>query len=237
MRLSRGGCVRPTAVVRFYRNVLCPFAPIIRSCRNVLCSITPAVCRMSAKQDGLRYVPFLFRRVGIAISAFSGCRAVIGHIWFTSALAVSLWRSRRGTGDAEDGERGWRRGACALLRNHIGLVILSAGSTLGLRAPDCAKESSTLWTLFTLRRGYAGAYSRRLCVFAQPHWLSNAFRGEYAGAARPKPAPKSLRLSGLSSRCGGAVLVQIPIPAKNASTQIAAPTLAKPGYTERPARL
>ena len=24
----------------------------------------------------------------------------------------------------------------------------TAGSTLGLRAPDCAKESSTLWTLF-----------------------------------------------------------------------------------------
>ena len=169
MRLSRGGCVRPTAVVRFYRNVLCPFAPIIRSCRNVLCSITPAVCRMSAKQDGLRYVPFLFRRVGIAISAFSGCRAVIGHIWFTSALAVSLWRSRRGTGDAEDGERGWRRGACALLRNHIGLVILSAGSTLGLRAPDCAKESSTLWTLF---RGWPSGrvrFTRRGCAGANTH--------------------------------------------------------------------
>ena len=28
-------------------------------------------------------------------------------------------------------------------------------------------------------------------------------RGEYAGAPRPRPAPKSLRLSGLSSRCGG----------------------------------
>ena len=37
----------------------------------------------------------------------------------------------------------------------------TAGRTLGLRAPDCAKESSTLWTLFTLRRGYVGANSRR----------------------------------------------------------------------------
>ena len=36
----------------------------------------------------------------------------------------------------------------ASLRDHIGFVMLSAGSTLGLRAPDCAKESSTLWTLF-----------------------------------------------------------------------------------------
>ena len=102
-------CVRSMPVVRFYWNVLCSFAPIIRSCRNVLCSITPAVCRMSAKQDGLRYVPFLFRRVEIAISAFSGCRAVIGLGWFTSGLCVSLWRSRQGTkrrGNAENGVGG-----------------------------------------------------------------------------------------------------------------------------------
>ena len=59
------------------------------------------------------------------------------------------------------GARGWRRGACASLRNRIGLAAFSAGSTLGLRAPDCAKESSTLWTLFTLRRGCVGADSLR----------------------------------------------------------------------------
>ena len=34
----------------------------LRFSRGVLCSITPAVCRVSAKQDGLRYVAFLFRR-------------------------------------------------------------------------------------------------------------------------------------------------------------------------------
>ena len=70
------GCVRPVPVVRFYRNVVCLFAPIMRSFWNVVClfapiirssrnvvrSITPAVCRLCAKQDGLRYVPFLFRR-------------------------------------------------------------------------------------------------------------------------------------------------------------------------------
>ena len=63
-----------------------------------------------------------------------------------------------------------------------------------------------------------GLAARRLCVFAQSHWPCNAFRREYVGAARPKPAPKSLRLSGLSSgagrvrKCvsrGGAVLVRI----------------------------
>ena len=40
------------------------------------------------------------------------------------------------------------------------------------------------------------------CAFALPHWLCCAFRREYVGAARPKPAPKSLRLSGLSSGAG-----------------------------------
>ena len=150
--------------------------------------------------------------VEIAGSAFSWCRCGylpwrvhFGFVRFFMAIPTGY----RDAGTELRGGRGWRRGLCASLRNRIGLVSLSAGRTLGLRAPDCAKESSTLWTLFTLRRGYAGAYSRRLCVFAQPHWLSNAFRGEYAGAARPKPAPKSLRLSGLSSRCGGAALVRV----------------------------
>ena len=59
--------------------------------------------------------------------------------WFTSGLGVSLWRSRRscrGTGTELRRKRDWRRGLCASLRNHIGLVMLSAGSTLGLRAPN-----------------------------------------------------------------------------------------------------
>ena len=30
------------------------------------------------------------------------------------------------------------------------------------------------------------------CVFAQPHWLCGVFRREYAGAARPRPAPRRL---------------------------------------------
>ena len=57
--------------------------------------------------------------------------------------------------------------------------------------------------------GGTGLAARPLCVFAQPHWYCYAFRGESVGAARPKPAPKSLRLSGLSSRCGGVGLVRI----------------------------
>ena len=52
-------------------------------------------------------------------------------------------------GTQRRGERGWRRGLCAFLRNHIGFEMLSAGSPLGAARPQaCAKESSTLWTLF-----------------------------------------------------------------------------------------
>ena len=134
--------------------------PALRFCRGAFPRFTPAVCLATNRTacDILRSYsagsksPFVRSR---------GVSAVICLCWFTSGLAVSLWRSRRGAGDVKDGERGWRRGACASLRNRIGLVSLSAGRTLGLRAPDCAKESSTLWTLLTLRRDCVGAYSPR----------------------------------------------------------------------------
>ena len=137
--------------------------------------------------------------------------AVICLCGFTSGLCVSLWRSRRVTGDARNertGLRVWRRGLCASLRGHIGLAMLSAGSTLGLRAPDCAKESKVeaalppLWTLFTLRRGWVGADSQRLRIFAQPHWPCNAFRGEYAGAkcgSRTAAAPDCAKESNVGA--------------------------------------
>ena len=83
------------------------------------------------KQDGLRYAPFLFRRVEIAICAFSICRCgylpLWVHFWFGRFFVAISTECRR---------RGWRRGVCTLLRDHIGLEMLSAGSTLGLRAPN-----------------------------------------------------------------------------------------------------
>ena len=54
-------------------------------------------------------------------------------------------------GDGENaGDEGTESAArqSAFLCDRIGFAVFSAGSTLGLRAPDCAKESSTLWTLF-----------------------------------------------------------------------------------------
>ena len=142
----------------------------VHACCEVLLTrfaLVHACCLSFDKQDGLRYLAFLFRRSRSPFVRSRGAGAVICLGGFTSSLYVYLWRSRRGyrrrgnAGNGRTGLRGWRRGTCALLRRHIGFVMLSAGSTLGLRAPDCAKESSTLWTLFTLRRGCVGAYSRR----------------------------------------------------------------------------
>ena len=66
-----------------------------------------------------------------------GYRDSLVHFWlvrFFAAIPTEL-RSRR-------------RGGDAFLRKHIGPAMFSAGSTLGLRAPDCAKEPLALWTLF-----------------------------------------------------------------------------------------
>ncbi len=83
-------------------------------------------------------------RHSCVLGAFFGYLPWMVHFGFVRlSVAIST-----GCRDAGNGERGWRRGLCASLRSHIGTVMLSAGSTLGLRAPDCAKESSTLWTLF-----------------------------------------------------------------------------------------
>ena len=114
-------CVRIMTGARFYRNVL----------RSVHACCLP----QSAKQDGLRYVPFLFRRG--SGSPFVRSRivgAVIRLYEFTSGLRVFMWRSRRRT-----------------------------------------KET---------RRTESAA--RFVYAFAQASWLCGVFRGESAGAARPR---------------------------------------------------
>ena len=92
--------------------------------------------------------------VGIAGSAFSdrrcGYPAWLVHFGLARFLAA-IPTENEGTG--ERGERRERRTESAarqsaLLREHIGFEVFSAGSTLGLRAPDCAKEPLALWTLF-----------------------------------------------------------------------------------------
>ena len=139
---------------------------------------TPAVCRIAPNRTACDILRSYSAGSRSPFVRSRGVGAVIYLGGFTSGLFVYLWRSRRGYRGHEErgtGERGWRRSVSALLRNHIGFAMFSAGSTLGLRAPDCAKESKVeaalppLWTLFTLRRDCLSAYSQRLCAFAQPH--------------------------------------------------------------------
>ena len=99
--------------------------------------------------------------VVIAGSAFSNrwCGYRISWVHFGLArffMAIPTENER------EHGERSRRRGVSALLREHIGFAVFSAGSPLGAARPQtCAKESSTLWTLFTLRRDCLSAYTHR----------------------------------------------------------------------------
>ena len=89
--------------------------------------------------------------VGIAISAFSMAVRLSDLVDSLRACAFLYGDpdgERRRRGNAGHGERSRRRGERAFLRDRISFAMFSAGSTLGLRAPDCAKEPLALWTLF-----------------------------------------------------------------------------------------
>ena len=74
----------------------------------------------SAKQDGLRYVAFLFRRgSGSPVLRSRIVSAIIGLCRFTLSLRVSLWRSRRRTKGR--GERSRRRGVGAFCASILAL--------------------------------------------------------------------------------------------------------------------
>ena len=156
------------AFVHARRAVLATRLAFVHACCTVLArrlAFVHACCLTHcAKQDGLRYLAFLFRRVEIAIRAFLRCRC--GYLpWRVHFGFVRFFRAIS-TGDRGHVERG-----------------------------NGVRENGVGGTAFVR--------------FAQAHWPCRSFRGEYVGATRPKPAPKSLRLSGLSSRCGGAALARI----------------------------
>ena len=117
-------CVRIMTGARFYRNVLrsdhahraflseclafgsrLSHVSIGMSCVQ----ITPAVCRMSAKQDGLRYVPFLFRRGSRSPVARS--RGTLRLSAFVGSLRVWLFICGDLDGLPGRGERGTRLAA------------------------------------------------------------------------------------------------------------------------------
>ena len=116
------------------------------------------------------------------------------------------------------------------------MVHFGLGCFLQVLSTGCRGRGERGW-----RRGLC-AFLRRRIGFAAFSAGSTLGLNVEAALRPPQTAPKSrmwkrhCRLSGLSSRCGGVVLVQIPIPAKSTNAPITALTLAKPGYTERPDR-
>ena len=97
LRISVGmSCVRLTPAPRF--------------CWDVLRSITPAVCRMSAKQDGLRDVTFLFPRGSgspfVRSQMLCGYQTLLVHFWLVRFFAAIPTEDE---GTRSDEERGRRR--------------------------------------------------------------------------------------------------------------------------------
>ena len=137
------------AAIRFYWDAWRSFTSAVTFLLGRFMFVYACCLPQRAKQDGLRDRAFLFRvgrdRHSCVLGSSCGYRTWLVHfglVRFFMAIPTGNEETR------ERGERSRRRGVGASLRDHIGFVMLSAGSTLGLRAPDCAKESSTLWTLF-----------------------------------------------------------------------------------------
>ena len=150
LRFWRGHCVRSAPVLAALSRRL----PSVHACLFSLVRKKETACGMLRSCSAGRDRHSCVLAVSVRLSAMAGSLRVCTFLYGDLDGVTGV----RGRGN---GERGWRRGLCAFLRSRIGIASFSAGRTLGLRAPDCAKESSTLWTLFTLRRGYVGAYSPR----------------------------------------------------------------------------
>ena len=89
--------------------------------------------------------------VGIANSAFSKAMRLshsVGSLRDCTFSGGDPDGERGDEGTRKAGEQNRRRGARALLRDHISFAMLSAGSPLGATRPQtCAKEPLALWTL------------------------------------------------------------------------------------------
>ena len=99
--------------------------------------------------------PFVRSRGALRLSAFVGSLRVCAFLYGD----LDGLPGTRGTR-----ERGYGAGGAAFVRFCVGalaLLCFPRGVRWGCAPQTCAKESSTLWTLFTLRRGYVCAYTRR----------------------------------------------------------------------------
>ena len=155
-------CPRFTPAVLFYRRTLCPACA--RHCVSLAAycpRFTPAVCLAPNRTA-----------CGILRSCSAGSRSPFVRSRSVGAVICLLWvhfgfgrffmaisTGYRDAGTELRGGQGWRRGLCAFCAATLALLRFPPGVRWGSAPQTCAKESSTLWTLFTLRRGYVGAYS------------------------------------------------------------------------------
>ena len=113
--------------------------PALRFWRGVCHRFTPAVCRMAPNRtacDILRsYSAGRDRRLCV-LAVLVWLSDIAGSLRVCAFLYGDLDGVTGDAGERGYGERGWRRSACILLRKLIDLAMLSAGSTLGLRAPN-----------------------------------------------------------------------------------------------------
>ena len=117
---------------------------------------------------------------------------------------------RRNVEDAENGRRGERsrrRDVSTFLREPLGLAAFSAGSTLGAARPQtCAKESSTLWTLFRGRPSAKVRFTRRDYVCVNTYPRKKRYRSNHCTHACKTRVQGKTRPALIYGRAGRAVL-------------------------------
>ena len=149
---------------RFYRRVCLRFTPALAVLSPRLPLVHACLFSFVRKKETACGVLRFYSAGRDRLRAFSQCRCGYLPLWVHFGFVRFFMAISTGYRGAEDGDTGSAaRPLCVFAQAHWPWS-LSAGSTLGLRAPDCAKES--MW--------------KRHC-----------------------------RLSGLSSRCGGVMLVRI----------------------------
>ena len=133
LRISVGmSCVRLTPAPRFCWNVL----------RSLHACCLPHKRQTGRLAGGCVSIPRGSGSPLVRSRMPCGYRALLVHFGL-ARFFMAIPTEDEGTRGTESAAR-----QSAFLHKPIGLAMFSAGSTLGLRAPDCAKESSTLWTLF-----------------------------------------------------------------------------------------
>ena len=202
---ARGGCParRCVSLAAFCVR----HRPALRSCRGALRSASPSLAFLSRRFALVSRLLFAaMRQTGrLAVSCVPvppgrdrhSCVLVMSARLSAFAGSLRVWpflcgdldgvaggRGERGV--RRTGLRGWRRGACASLRGHIGLEILSAGSTLGLRAPNLRQRA--IGSLDSLH----GADRMAKCAL-HGGVMSVRIRGDSARPAASYAAPPSYR--------------------------------------------